>query len=360
MAVLALLWGSGFLWTELALRNGLTPLQITVLRSALGAAVLLLLARSARQRLPRGAAVWLRLAVAALFCNVLPFFLAALGMRTVGSGPAGVLNATTPLWSLLIGLALGTERGWHPRRLGGLLLGFAGVLVIFSPWQGDAGPAHQHGGAPGWGVLALLGAAASYAVAFTYMGRVLTGTGTAPLALSAAQLTVAAGLGSLALPAAAGATDGFNVRALAAVTVLGVLSTGLTFHLNYRLIATEGATAAATVGYLLPVVSTGLGALVLDEPLSPRGVTGMAVVLAGVLLTRPRPTRERAVTAAPAARATPGPALPAPPPVPALPADRTNGPGAPDHSGGHPASAPCSPPPRSPGSAPASATSHCP
>ncbi|MGV9268578.1 DMT family transporter [Kitasatospora sp. NPDC003701] len=315
MAVLALLWGSGFLWTKLALQNGLTPLQITVARSALGAAVLLLLARAARQRLPRGAAVWLRLAVAAFFCNALPFFLAALGVRTVGSGPAGVLNATTPLWSLLIGLALGTERGWHPRRLGGLLLGFAGVLLIFSPWQG-AGSAQQ-GGASGWGVLALLGAAASYAVAFTYMGRVLTGTGTAPLALSAAQLTVAAGLGTLALPAAAGTTDGFNLRALAAVAVLGVLSTGLTFHLNYRLIATEGATAAATVGYLLPVVSTGLGALVLDEPLSARTVTGMIVVLAGVFLTRPHRPRERPVTARPAAPATP---------VPFARTDRTNRP----------------------------------
>ncbi|MFE2722320.1 DMT family transporter [Kitasatospora sp. NPDC059327] len=314
MAVLALLWGSGFLWTKLALRNGLTPLQITVARSALGAAVLLLLARSARQRLPRGAAIWLRLAVAAFFCNVLPFFLAALGVRTVGSGPAGVLNATTPLWSLLIGFALGTERGWHARRLGGLLLGFAGVLLIFSPWQGS-GPA-QPGGTPGWGVLALLGAAASYAVAFTYMGRVLTGTGTAPLALSAAQLTVAAGLGTLALPAATGTADGINLRALAAVGVLGVVSTGLTFHLNYRLIAAEGATAAATVGYLLPVVSTGLGALVLDEPVSPRTVAGMIVVLAGVFLTRPRHPRERVVAVSP-----PAPAAPAS----FVPTDRANG-----------------------------------
>ncbi|KOV34095.1 multidrug transporter [Streptomyces sp. XY431] len=314
MAVLALLWGSGFLWTKLALQNGLTPLQITVARSALGAAVLLLLARAARQRLPRGGAIWRRLAVAAFFCNALPFFLAALGVRTVGSGPAGVLNATTPLWSLLIGFALGTERGWRPRRLGGLLLGFAGVLVIFSPWQG--GGSSPESGGFGWGALALLGAAASYAVAFTYMGRVLADTGTAPLALSAAQLTVAAGLGALALPAAAGSTDGLNVRALAAVTVLGVVSTGLTFHLNYRLIATEGATGAATVGYLLPVVSTGLGALVLDEALSLRAVAGMIMVLAGVLLTRPQRPRQRSAT----------PAVPAPsarPPF-APPTERTD------------------------------------
>ncbi|MFG3052419.1 DMT family transporter [Kitasatospora sp. NPDC048239] len=294
MAVLALLWGSGFLWTKLALRHGLSPLQITVLRSALGAAVLLVLARSARQRLPRGSAIWLRLVVAAFLCNTLPFFLTALGVQSVGSGLAGVLNATTPLWSLLIGLAAGTERGRHPLRFGGLLLGFAGVLLIFSPWQAASA---QHGAGFGWGALALLGAAASYAVAFTYMGRVLTDTGTEPLALSAAQLGVAAVLSTLALPAGGGTTDGFDVLALAAVAVLGVFCTGLTFHLNYRLIAIEGATGAATVGYLLPVVSTALGVLVLDEAWSMRTVAGMLVVLAGVFLTRyhrERPTRSTA------------------------------------------------------------------
>ncbi|WP_406197143.1 DMT family transporter [Kitasatospora sp. NBC_01560] len=336
MAVLALLWGSGFLWTAIALRHGLSPLQITVLRSASGAAVLLLLARSARRRLPRGAALWRRLFVAAFLCNTLPFFLTAVGVRSVGSGLAGVLNATTPLWSLLIGLVLGTERGGHPLRLGGLVLGFAGVLLIFSPWQGGPpGSGVPDGGAFGWGVLALLGAAAGYAVAFTYMRRVLTDTGTDPLALSAAQLSAAAGLSLLALPAPGGTAAGFDVTALVAVTVLGVFSTGLTFHLNYRVIAIEGVTAAATVGYLLPVVSTVLGAIVLDEPLSLRTVAGMIVVLAGVFLTRyhgARPARPTPPVPTPAqpVPSPPTPALPRPPlPSPAAAGPghhRTNGP----------------------------------
>lgn len=281
MAVLALFWGSGFLWIRLALQHGLTPVQITVLRSVLGAAVLLLLARSARQRLPRGAAVWRRLTLAALLCNALPFLLTAYGERGVGSGLAGVLHATTPLWSLLVGLALGTERARGPLRSGGLVLGFAGVLLIFSPWR-------DGGGLPALPALALLGAAASYAIAFAYMARALTGTGAAPLALSAAQLTAAAGLSTLALPVG-GSLDpvaGADPLGLVAVAVLGVACTGLTFHLNYRLIATEGPTSAATVGYLLPVVSTALGALVLGEELTIRTVAGMVVVLAGVFLTK--------------------------------------------------------------------------
>ncbi|MFE4969704.1 DMT family transporter [Streptomyces sp. NPDC056660] len=284
MAALALLWGSGFLWIKLALNHGLSPAQITIVRCALGTAVLALLARRAAQHLPNSRALWGHLAVAALFCNAIPFALFALGERSVDSGVAGVLNATTPLWSLLIGLAVGTDRGLSGTRLTGLLVGFAGTVLIFAPWH--------RSGLLSWGALSLLGAAASYAVAFAYMARHLTGRD-APLAVSAAQLLMATAWSTLGLPWA-GPVDTDAVGVLA-VTALGVLATGVTFYLNYRLIADEGATSAATVGYLLPVVSVTLGALVLDEHIGLRVVAGMAVVLGGVALTRrqlQRPARD--------------------------------------------------------------------
>ncbi|MFH8465875.1 DMT family transporter [Streptomyces sp. NPDC017991] len=277
MAALALLWGSGFLWIKLALNHGLSPAQITITRCALGTAVLLLLARSAGQRLPRDRGTWGRLVVAALFCNAIPFALFSVGEQTVDSGVAGVLNATTPLWSLLIGIALGTDRGLGRLRLAGLFLGFAGTLLIFAPWH--------RSGLLTWGALALLGAAASYAVAFAYMARTLTGRG-APLAVSAAQLLTATAWTTLALPAAGPVHT--DATGLLAVTALGVLGTGVTFYLNYRLIADEGPTSAATVGYLLPVVSVGLGAVFLGEEVGWRVVAGMGVVLVGVAFSRPR------------------------------------------------------------------------
>ncbi|MFG2130548.1 DMT family transporter [Streptomyces sp. NPDC048751] len=292
MTALALLWGSGFLWIKLALNHGLTPTQITITRCALGTAVLLFLARKAGQRLPRSRTTWAHLAVAALFCNAIPFALFSLGEQTVDSGIAGVLNATTPLWSLLIGIVLGTDRALGPVRLTGLLLGFTGTLLIFAPW-------HQSG-LLSWGALALLAAAASYAVAFAYMARHVT-TGDAPLAVSAAQLLTATAWTTLALPTAGPLHP--DPTALLAVTALGVLGTGVTFYLNYRLIAEEGATSAATVGYLLPVVSVALGALILDEQVGTRVVIGMAVVLIGVGLTRknmtprPKPTPRTRETA---------------------------------------------------------------
>ncbi|MEV5338825.1 EamA family transporter [Streptomyces sp. NPDC052676] len=319
MAALALLWGSGFLWIKLALDHGLSPAQITIARCVLGTAVLLVLARWAGQRLPRDRATWRRLVIAALFCNALPFALFSVGEQTVDSGVAGVLNATTPLWSLLIGVLLGTDRGLGRVRLAGLLLGFAGTVLIFAPWQ--------RSGLLGWGAAALLAAAASYAVAFAYMARRLTDR-RAPLALSAAQLLTATGWSAFALPVA-GPLDA-DATALLAVTALGVLGTGVTFYLNYRLIADEGPTSAATVGYLLPVVSVALGALVLGEEVGARVVAGMVVVLLGVAMTRRTPAARRAKPETPALE-TPAPETAAPrnpaarPPGAETPAPRSRG-----------------------------------
>ncbi|SEF27555.1 Permease of the drug/metabolite transporter (DMT) superfamily [Amycolatopsis pretoriensis] len=291
IAVLALLWGSGFLWIKLAL-TGLSPVHLTLIRCALGALTLLVLAVAAGQRLPRDRRTWGRLVVAAFFCNALPFALFGIGERTVDSGVAGVMNATTPLWSLLIGVLLGTDRRLGPVRLLGLGLGFAGVLVIFAPWE--------QSGLLSTGALALLGAGLSYAIAFAYMARKLP-PGGAPLAVSAAQLTTATALTALALPVSTTAPH-LNLTAIVAVTILGVFGTGITFYLNYRVLTDEGPTAAATVGYLLPVVSIALGALFLGEPLSPRVLGGMVVVLIAVGLTR-RPAQTKA--SSPGALATP-------------------------------------------------------
>jgi len=277
VVVLALLWGSTFLWIELAL-DALTPVQVTFSRCVLGSAALLVACLGSGRRLPRGRAIWGHIAVAALFCNALPFAMFSIGQQTIDSGVAGVLNATTPLWSLLIGVAIGSERGLRPVRLVGLLVGFAGVVLIFAPWR-MTGPV-------GWSALAIVAAAASYAVGFAYMGRHLVGKGIPTVSLSAAQLVAATGLTALTLPAGGLTPIEIDPKTLIVVVILGVVATGITFHLTYRIIAAEGATNAATVGYLLPVVSVALGAVVLDEVLSLRVIAGMVVVLAGVGLTR--------------------------------------------------------------------------
>ena len=283
-ALLAGLWGSTFLWIKLSLNGGLEPVEIVVIRCVLGAGVLYALAVRAGQSLPREAAVWGHLLVAAAFCNALPFALFGLGEQTVDSGVAGVVHATTPLWAVAIGIAIGTDRALHPVRAGGLVLGFLGTVLIFAPWT--------ESGLVSWGALAILAAAASYAVGFAYMARHVVGRD-APLAMSAGQLMAALALSALALPFAGVDASGVDLAGITSVVILGIFATGITFYLSYRIIEDEGPTAAATVGYLLPVVSVALGAIVLSEPLNGRIVAGMVVVLVGVGLTRRHPSSQR-------------------------------------------------------------------
>jgi drug/metabolite transporter (DMT)-like permease len=286
---LALIWGSSFLWIKMAL-GGLSPIQIALIRLVLGTAVIVGLAMLTHTKLPRDRKIWSRMVVPALFGNAIPFTLFGLGERSVDSGVAGVLNATTPLWTLLITLVIGTEHRLGAVRLIGLLLGFVGTLVIFAPWRlgGMAGEMHAAGLAS-WGALACLVAAISYAISYAYIGKNLVGK-LSPIAMSASQLGGGIVLVAVALPFAGGLDAvRLGVGPLVAVSILGVFGTGAAFVLNNRLIIDEGVTTATSVGYLLPVVSVLLGVFFLHEPLNVRIVAGMAVVLVGVALSRRRP-----------------------------------------------------------------------
>ncbi len=243
-----MIWGSSFLWIKMAL-GGLSPIQITLVRLVLGAAVIVGPAILTRTKLPRDRAIWSRMVVPALFGNAIPFTLFGLGERSVDSGVAGVLNATTPLWALLIMLVIGTEHRLGAVRLIGLLLGFAGTLVIFAPWHAA--------GLASWGALACLVAAISYAISYAYIGKNLVGK-LSPIAMSASQLGGGMVLVAVALPVTGGLDAvRLGVGPLVAVSILGVFGTGVAFVLNNRLIIDEGVTTATSVGYLLPVSPAG-------------------------------------------------------------------------------------------------------
>ncbi|WP_243791703.1 DMT family transporter [Saccharopolyspora gloriosae] len=295
VGALALLWGASFLLIKVAL-TALSPVQIAFTRIALGAAVLAVLCAVRGIRLRGDRRLWAHVAVAGFFASALPWVLFAIGERTVDSGLAGVLNATTPLWTILFGYLAGTQRELSPRMLAGLAVGFGGVLLIMAPWHGAAG---------GIGLVACIGATASYGIGYVHIGRNLTGArdgrpAPAPLTMAAMQLTAATGLAAFALPLDGFPPVHFDLVPLLAVAALGVFGTGVGFALNYRLIADEGPTAAATVTYLMPIVSVLLGALVLDEQIGIRAVLGIALVLTGVALSRkpraPRITGARTYT----------------------------------------------------------------
>lgn len=288
LIVLALLWGASFLFIKVGLQ-ALSPTQVAFARIVLGAAVLIALCVLGGERLigfgsAEARGLWRTIAVAAVFGNVAPWILFGIGERTVDSGLTGVLNATTPLWTVLFGLLYGTERSLPTARLLGLLTGFSGVVVILAPWQGT-------GGLLGWGVLACLAAAASYGIGFVYIGRSLNGTGLSgrplpPLTVAAMQMTAATGIALFTLPVGGLAPIDPAPLPLLAVATLGVFGTGIAFALHIRIISDEGATTASTVTYLMPAVSVVLGWLVLGEHFGPRMLAGMVVVLLGVALSR--------------------------------------------------------------------------
>ena len=278
MAGLALLWGSNFLWIKLGIR-AMSPVELTFTRFVLGAAVLFPVVAYRREALPRSGRVWAHIAVAALFANAVPYLLFALGEQHTTSSVAAVLNATTPLWTLLVALAVGRGPGVRLPLLAGLLIGFAGTVLIFAPWQ--AAPAvASAGGAE------CLAAAVSYGISYVYMDRHLARGPVPPVTLAACQLLASA----LLLAAVLAVTGAPPVRptgtAVAAAVILGVAGTGLAYVLAYSIITREGATAASTVTYLNPVVAVALGAVVLSEHVTLAILAGVGLVLAGVALTR--------------------------------------------------------------------------
>lgn len=287
LAVLALIWGSSFLWIKLADR-GFSPVEVTFARLALGAAVLFPVVLARREAVPLSAALWARIAVAALFANAIPYLLFSAAEQSVDSSTAGIINATTPLWTVVLAVAVRHQRSVTGWQGAGLIVGFGGALLIFSPWRAASSVASAGG-------LECLAASISYAVSYIYMDKFLARRGLSPLTLSACQLLAAAVLLAAVLPVAGAGTPHVTAGSVAGLIILGVIGTGVAYVLNYQIIAGEGATVAATVTYLLPVVAIVLGVVALGETVTMAAIAGIALVLAGVALTRRRPkTRDAA------------------------------------------------------------------
>ena len=302
MGLLALIWGSGFLWIKLGI-GGLSPVEVTLSRLVLGSAVLFAVVAVRRGSLPRSPVVWLHITMAALFANAAPYLLFAVGEQHVASATAGMLNATTPLWTVLIALGTRHQRAVTARQAAGLVIGFGGAVLIFAPWRAVSGLASI-------GAIACLAAAACYAVSYVYMDKFLARRGIGPVVLSACQLGAASVWLAIALGVDGAPAPRLDATMVASVLILGLIGTGAAYVLNYQIIASVGATVASTVTYLLPIVAIILGFLVLGEHITLADLAGIALILAGVALSRNRATHQAPDTDRNATRDTdlPGPA----------------------------------------------------
>ena len=191
IALLALVWGSAFLWIKLADR-GFSAVEVTLSRLALGAVVLFAIMLARRETIPRPGRLWAHIAVAALFGNAVPYLMFAVAEKTVDSSTAGIINATTPLWTVILALAVRHQKSVTSWQAAGLIIGFAGAVLIFTPWRTASGLVSAGG-------LECLAASVSYAISYIYMDRFLARRGLGPVVLSACQLLAAAVMLAIAL-----------------------------------------------------------------------------------------------------------------------------------------------------------------
>jgi drug/metabolite transporter (DMT)-like permease len=179
---LSVLWGGSFLFVGVAVAE-LPPLSIVVARVALGAAALLVALRFMGVALPRERRVWVAFLGMGVLNNAIPFTLIAWGQSHIASGVASILNATTPLFTVVVAHWLTADERMSARKLAGVAIGFGGVAVMIG------GAALRTLGVDVLAQLAVLAAAISYAFAGVY-GRRFKGMGVAPAATAAGMLTV--------------------------------------------------------------------------------------------------------------------------------------------------------------------------
>lgn len=280
VGLLALIWGANFMWIKLADR-GIPPVEVTLARLVLGTAVLYAIVFAYRHRLPRSVRVWAHLAVAALFGNAIPYLLFAVGEQTANSSTAGILNATTPLWTVAAALASRHQRGLKARTAFGLMVGFTGAVLVFTPWRATSALVSV-------GAAETLAAAVSYGISYVYMERYLARRGLNSVTVAAGQLLAASVWIAIALPVTGARAPRLGSVTVASILVLGLLGTGIAYVLNYQIITREGAAAASTVTYLLPVVAIFLGVAVLGEHITWAAFGGIALILVGVAVVRRR------------------------------------------------------------------------
>lgn len=277
LALLSILWGGSFLFNGMALKE-VPVLSIVAFRVLVGAAALLVVLRVSGIAMPMDRAALTAYAGMALLNNMLPFTLIVIGQTRIPSGLASILNATTPIFTMLLAHAFLAGEKLDFRRAIGVLMGFAGVVALFSDRAFS-------GSGEILGLLACTAAALSYGFANIF-GRTFIPKGSNPTVLATGQLIVSS---LVMVPLALIFDQPFSrptpgMATMAALIGLALLSTAAAYTLFFRILTRAGATNASLVTLVIPPSAIVMGAVILGERLGAREFLGFAIIASGLLV----------------------------------------------------------------------------
>ncbi len=276
LLLLGLIWGGSFFFARIAVHH-VPPFTLVLLRLSLAAVALhiylagrLDIYQSLRRR-------WTQFLLLGLINNAIPHTLIFCGQTQMGAGLASILNATTPIWTVLIGNQLTSDERLTSAKLAGCLMGLLGTVVLLGPSVTDSASV------PFWALSLPILAAVSYGFAAIYAKRF---KGIPPPVVAAGQLT---GSSLIMLPLALMIDQPWTlsippVSAIAAILGLALLSTAFAYILYFRIIERAGATNTSLVTLLVPPSALLLGFLFLGERMGRSEITGMLLVAAGLLV----------------------------------------------------------------------------
>lgn len=275
LLLLSFLWGGTFFFIELALVD-FTPFTIVCLRVVIAALALYTYLKLKGEAIPRDLRLWGIFLVMGLLNNILPFSLIVWGQTHITGSVASILNATTPLFAVILAHFLTTDETLNRHKLLGVLIGFGGVVVMMQPSMAEGFNFESIG------QLAILGAALSYGFAGIWGKRL---KGTSALVNAFGMLACSS---VIMLPVALIVDEPFAASpdwiSLSAVVALAIFGTALAYIFYFRLLALAGAVNLLLVTFLIPVTALLLGVGVLDEAIHPLALVGTAIIFAGLAL----------------------------------------------------------------------------
>jgi drug/metabolite transporter (DMT)-like permease len=283
LLLLASLWGPSFLFIKIAVQD-FPPITLVTIRLSLAALILYGILRLNGRNLPWTWEFWKKFILMGFFANAFPFTLFSFGEQFADSGAASILNATTPIFTVIFAHFFVTDERFTLSRLGGVLVGFVGILFIFYPaFQNLLRGEGLAGDKDTIGLLAFILASSSYGISLVYARLNLRGF--PPLVGPTAQLIAAS---ILVLPVALLVEKPFHltpsVPALSSLLALGIFGTAAAYFVYYKLIDSAAATFISLVTYLLPPIGVVLGVIFLHENPGWYSLVGLTLIILGVMI----------------------------------------------------------------------------